>query len=110
MRLQWKNAAPKTVHSGDWKSGALFCVCVGVLPSAREADESHHVTRYCCHQTVVYTTASCCYVIPMYNERMLIHATLRQVKLSSLHSLLPFNRMYAGLNSLDLLHVYTVHQ
>ena len=87
-----------------------MCVCVCVLPSAREADESHHVTRYCCHQTVVYTTASCCYVIPMYNERMLIHATLRQVKLSSLHSLLPFNRMYAGLNSLDLLHVYTVHQ
>ena len=49
------------------------------------------------------TTPRCCYVIPMYNERILIHAILRQVNLSSLHSLLPFNQMYAGLNSIYLL-------
>lgn len=84
-----------------WRSNVCLCMCV--LPSAREANESHHVTRYCCHQTVAYTTASCCYVIPMYNERILIKASLRQVNLSSLHSLLPFYRMYAGLKSLDLL-------
>jgi len=77
-------------------------VCVCVLPSVRETDESHHVTRYGCHQTVAYATRRC-YVIPMYNERILIHAALRQVNLSSLNSLLPLNRMCVGLNSLYLL-------
>ena len=105
MAMRW-DFSGRTQHPRRWGlekwSIVCVCVCVFVLPSAGEADESHHVTRYCCHQTLAYTTASCC-VIPMYYERILIHFTLREINLSCLHSLCPFYRMYSGLNSLDLL-------
>ena len=63
---------------------SIVFVCVCVLPSAREAYESHHVKRYCCHQTVAYNTASCFCIVLMCKERILIPATLRQVHFSFL--------------------------
>lgn len=72
-----ERSAQDDAQRGLEKCSIVVCVCVCFALCTG----SLRVTRYCCHETVAYNTASCFCVILMYKERILIHATLRQVHL-----------------------------
>ena len=104
--MRW-DFSERTQHSRRWtawieKWRIVLCVCFFFCPlHGKLTSHTTWLDIVVIKQWLIPPQAFV--VIPMYNERIFIQASLRQVNLSSLHSLLPFYRMYAGLNSLEFL-------